>query len=142
MMRTQLELVESLQKDELALQLHHIRMETYKPAMDALKLYLEIYGSGSPNFYMTQNKRISAVCQMNGINDPYATRKQRIAAITCYEMIHETIMRCLELGLDKEQIKQELTNAVNKAGEFFGLGNKRAVKERERKNATKERNKK
>lgn len=129
---TRNDLMRALHGDELGLQLHQIQLEAYKPAMDACKLYLDIYGSSSPNFYRTQNLRVMATCQMNGINDPDATRKQRIAAMTCYEMIHETIIRCLELGLDKEQVKQELSTAIEKAGEFFGLGNKKAVKARER----------
>ena len=120
----------ALQEDDLGLQLHQITMEAYKPAMDACRLYLEIYGSGSPNFYMTRNKQVAAACQMNGINDPSATRKQRLAAATCYEMIHESIMRCIELGLSKEDTKKTLNDAIEKAAAFFGLGNKKAVKAR------------
>lgn len=120
----------ALQGDDLGLQLHQITMEAYKPAMDACRLYLEIYGSGSPNFYMTRNKQVAAACQMNGINDPSATRKQRLAAATCYEMIHESIMRCIELGLSKEDTKKTLNEAIEKAAAFFGLGNKKAVKAR------------
>lgn len=118
------------QNDDLGLQLHQITMEAYKPAMDACKLYLEIYGSGSPNFYMTRNKQVAAACQMNGINDPGATRKQRLASATCYEMIHESITRCIELGLSKQETKNALNGAIEKAAEFFGLGNKKAVKAR------------
>lgn len=127
---THKDLMNVIRHDELQLQIHQMQLEAYKPAMDALKRYLEIFGSQSPNFYMTKNKQISAACQMNGINDPTATRKQRIAAMTCYEMIYETIMRCLELGFDKEQVKQAMNEAINKAAEFFGLGNKRAVSAR------------
>lgn len=46
-----------------------------------MKLYLEIHGSQSPNFYMTRNKQVAAACQMNGVNDPNATRKQRMASL-------------------------------------------------------------
>jgi hypothetical protein len=127
------ELMRALQGDDLGLQLHQITLEAYRPAMDALKLYIEIFGSSSPNLYRTKNKEVAAACQMNGINDPSATRKQRLAAATCYEMIHESIMRCLELGLDKDQTKKTLKEAVAKAAEFFGLGNKKAVKARGKK---------
>lgn len=58
----------ALHGDELGLQLHQITLEAYKPAMDAMKLYLEIHGSGSPNFYMTRNKQVAAACQMSVIN--------------------------------------------------------------------------
>lgn len=114
----------------MALGLYQIQLEAYKPAMDACKRYLEIYGSGSPNFYRTRNMQVAAVCQMNGMNDPTATRKQRLAAATCYEMIFESIMRGLEMGLDKEQVKKMMNDAINSAGVFFGLGNKKAVKAR------------
>ena len=124
---THRELMNVIRHDELLLQIHQIQLEAYKPAMDALKRYLEIFGSQSPNFYMTKNKQVAAACQMNGLNDPSATRKQRIAAMTCYEMIYETIMRCLEMGFDKEQVKQAVNDAINQAAEFFGLGNKKAV---------------
>jgi len=119
---TRQELLRAIQGDELALQLYQITLETYKPAMDAIKLYLEIHGSQSPNFYMTKNKQVSAACQMNGLNDPNATRKQRIAAMTCYELLMEAIMTGLELSLDKEQV-----DAISRAAEFFNLGNKKAV---------------
>ena len=124
---TRQELLRAIQGDELALQLYQITLETYKPAMDAIKLYLEIHGSQSPNFYMTKNKQVSAACQMNGLNDPNATRKQRIAAMTCYELLMEAIMTGLELSLDKEQVKQRMNDAISRAAEFFNLGNKKAV---------------
>jgi hypothetical protein len=116
--------------NELQLHLKQLSLEAYKPAMDACKLYLEIHGSQSPNFYMTRNKQVAAACQMSGINDPNATRKQQLAAITCYEFIHESIMRCIELGLGKEETKKTLNEAIEKAAEFFGLGNKKAAKRR------------
>jgi hypothetical protein len=127
---TRKDLIKTHRNDELMLHLCQLQLETYKPAMDAMKLYLEIHGSQSPNFYMTRNKQVAAACQMNGVNDPSATRKQRIAAITCYEMIHESIMRCLELGISKEETKKMLNEAIEKAAAFFGLGNKKAVKAR------------
>jgi hypothetical protein len=135
--KTNKQLMQHYQKtgDKLQLTLKCMTLEAYKPAMDALKLYLEIHGSQSPNFYMTRNKQVIAACQMNGINDPNATRKQRLAAITCYEMIHEAITQCLELGLGKEETKKELNDAVAKAAEFFGLGNKKAVKARNKRKA-------
>ena len=129
---TQQELLRAIQGDELALQLYQITLETYKPAMDAIKLYLEIHGSQSPNFYMTKNKQVAAACQMNGLNDPGASRKQRIAAMTCYEMLMEAIMTGIESGLDKEWVKQMMNDAINRAAEFFNLGNKKAVKAREK----------
>lgn len=131
--------MDALRGDELGLQLHQIQLEAYKPAMDALKLYLEIYGSRSPNFYRTKNIQVAATCQMNGLNDPDATRKQRIAAMTCYELIYETIMQAVEMGLEQEQAKQRMNEAITSAGEFFNLGNKNAVKAR--KKANKARNK-
>lgn len=131
---THRELMNVIRHDELLLQIHQMQLEAYKPAMDALKRYLEIFGSQSPNFYMTKNKQVAAACQMNGLNDPSASRKQRIAAMTCYEMIYETIMRCLEMGFDKEQVKQAMNDAINRAAEFFGLGNKKAVAARAKTN--------
>lgn len=101
--------------------------------MDAMKLYLDVYGSSSPNLYRTKNKQIAAACQMSGVNDPTATRKQRLAAITCYEMIHEAVIRCLELGLDKKEAKKALNDAIEQAAEFFGLGNKKTVQARNNK---------
>lgn len=124
------ELIRAIQGDELALGMYQIQLEAYKPAMDACKRYLEIYGSGSPNFYMTRNRQVAAVCQMKGMNDPTATRKQRLAAATCYEMIFESIMRGLEMGLDKEQVKKMMNDAIDSAGSFFGFGNKKAVNAR------------
>jgi hypothetical protein len=124
---TRQELLRAIQGDELALQQHSILLETYKPTMDAIKLYLEIHGSQSPNFYMTKNKQVSAACQMNGLNDPCATRKQRIAAMTCYELLMEAIMAGIESGLGKEQVKQMMNDAINRGAEFFNLGNKKAV---------------
>ncbi len=124
---TRKELLRAIHGDELALQIYQITLETYKPAMDAIKLYLEIFGSQSPNFYMTKNKQVAAACQMNGLNDPDATRKQRLAAMTCYEMIMESIMDGLQSGLGKEQVKQMMNDAINRAAEFFNLGNKKAV---------------
>lgn len=129
---TQRDLMSVIRHDELQLHIHQMQLEAYKPAMDALKLYLDIYGSGSPNLYRTKNIQIAKTCQMNGLNDPMATRKQRLAAITCYEMIYETITRSLELGLDKEQVKQLMNDAIHNAGEFFNLGNKKTVAQRER----------
>ncbi len=119
--------MEALHGNELMLQLHQIQLEAYKPVMDALKLYLEIYGSGSPNFYMTKNKQVAAACQMNGVNDPSASRKQRIAAMTCYEMLLDAIVTGLENDLDKERIKEMMNDAINRAAAFFNLGNKKAV---------------
>ena len=69
----------------------------------------------------------AAACQMNGLNDPSATRKQRIAAMTCYELLMEAIMTGIESGLGKEQVKQMMNDAINQAAEFFNLGNKKAV---------------
>jgi hypothetical protein len=129
---TRQELLAAIQGDELVLQLHHITLEAYKPAMDAIKKYLEIFGSQSPNFYMTKNKQVIAACQMQGINDPTATRKQRIAATACYEMLLEAILRSFELGLKKEEVKKAMNDAINSAAEFFGLGNKKAVAQREK----------
>lgn len=134
---THSDLMSVIRHDDLQLQIHQMQLEAYKPAMDALKRYLEIFGSQSPNFYMTKNKQVAAACQMNGLNDPSASRKQRIAAMTCYEMIYETIMRCLEMGFDKEQVKQAMNDAINRAAEFFGLGNKKAVAARTKTNKRK-----
>ena len=127
------DLIAALRGNELGLQLAQIQFEHYKPAMDAMKLYLDVYGSSSPNLYRTKNKQIAAACQMSGVNDPTATRKQRLAAITCYEMIHEAVIRCLELGLDKKEAKKALNDAIEQAAEFFGLGNKKTVQARNNK---------
>lgn len=120
----------SLKNDELMLHIHQLGLESYKPAMNAMKLYLSVYGSSSPNLYRTKNIQIAAACQMNGINDPDATRKQRLCALTCYELIYEAVYRSLEMGLDKDDAKQMVNNAVERAAEFFGLGNKRMVSAR------------
>ena len=129
---TRQELIRASQGDELMLNLHQMTLDAYKPLMDAMKHYLEIHGSQSPNFYMTKNKQVAAACQMTGINDPDATRKQRIAAMTCYEMLLEAIMTGLENNLGKDRIKEMMNDAINKAAEFFNLGNKKAVKAREK----------
>lgn len=124
------DLLLALKQDELMLHIHQLGLEAYKPAMDALKLYLEVYGSGSPNLYMTKNKQIAAACQMSGINDPSATRKQRLCALTCYELIYEAVMNALQMGLEKEDAKKMLNDAIDRAAKFFGLGNKKTVAKR------------
>lgn len=131
---TRQELMRAIHGDELMLQLHQITLEAYKPLMNAIKHYLTIHGSQSPNFYMTKNKQVAAACQMTGINDPDASRKQRIAAMTCYEMLLEAIMTGLENNLGKDRIKAMMNDAINSAAEFFNLGNKKMVKAREKAN--------
>lgn len=120
----------AIKQDELMLHLHQLGLESYKPCMDAIKLYLSVHGSSSPNLYMTKNKQIAAACQMNGINDPDATRKQRLCALTCYELIYEAVMSAMQLGLEKEDAKKMLNDAIDRAAEFFGLGNKKSVAKR------------
>ena len=43
----------------------------------------------------------------------------------------------VELGLDKEQVKQLMNEAIHNAGEFFNLGNKRSVAARNKSNKSK-----
>jgi hypothetical protein len=121
------ELAKTLKTDELGLSLYQLQLETYKPAMDACKLYLETYGSQSPNFYMTKNKQVAAICQVQGLNDPGASRKQRIAIAACLEALHEVYMRGIEIGMTKEDIKQMCNQELDRIGNAFGLGNKKAV---------------
>ena len=47
------------------------------------------------------------------------------------------IMKAIELGLDKEEVKQMMNDAINSATAFFNLGNKTAVRAREKANRRK-----
>ena len=44
----------------------------------------------------------------------------------------DAIVTGLENDLDKERIKEMMNSAINKAAEFFNLGNKKMVKAREK----------
>ena len=105
-----------------------LRLDAYKPAMDALKAYLVIHGSSSPNLYRVRNKQVLAACQIASPND--ATPKQILAVVTCYQKMEEAILFGLEHPLDKEDIKRLINEAIESAAHFFGLGNQKAVKRR------------
>ena len=96
--------------------------------MDALKAYLVIHGSSSPNLYRTRNKQVLAACQIASAND--ATPRQILAVATCYQKMEEAILFGLEHHLDKEDIKRLINEAIESAAHFFGLGNQKAVKRR------------
>jgi hypothetical protein len=117
--------------DQLGLTLYALQVETYKAAMDAIKQYLDMHGSSSPNYYMSKNIQIAGICQVSGLTDPEATRKQRIAIAACLEAVGEFFIRGLELGLSKEEIKNMVNQELYRVGEFFGLGNKKAIQARE-----------
>jgi len=124
------ELMEKLRHDETQMTLYQIQLDAYKPAMDAIKLLLEIFGSSSPNLYMSKNKQIAAICQVKGLNDPNASRWQTIAITACLEKLRIEVLRSLELNYDYERIKKQVNDELTRIGEFFGLGNKKAVKAR------------
>lgn len=105
-----------------------LRLDAYRPAMDALKAYLVIHGSSSPNLYRTRNKQILAACQIASPND--ATPKQILAAVTCYQKMEEAILFGLEHHLDKEDLKRLINEAIASAAAFFGLGNQKAIQRR------------
>ena len=108
-----------------------LRLDAYKPAMDALKAYLVIHGSSSPNLYRTRNKQVLAACQIASASD--ATPRQVLAVATCYQKMEEAILFGLEHQLDREDIKRLINEAIESAAAFFGLGNKQAVKARSKK---------
>jgi len=105
-----------------------LRLDAYKPAMDALKAYLVIHGSSSPNLYRTRNKQVLAACQIASANE--ATPKQILAVATCYQKMEEAILFGLEHQLDKEEIKRLINEAIESAAQFFDLGNKKAIQRR------------
>lgn len=108
-----------------------LRLDAYKPAMDALKAYLVIHGSSSPNLYRTRNKQVLAACQIASASD--ATPRQILAVATCYQKMEEAILFGLEHQLDKEDIKRLINEAIASAAAFFGLGNKQTIKARSKK---------
>lgn len=108
-----------------------LRLDAYKPAMDALKAYLVIHGSSSPNLYRTRNKQVLAACQIASASD--ATPRQILAVATCYQKMEEAILFGLEHQLDKEDIKRLINEAIESAAHFFGLGNKASQKQKGRK---------
>ena len=108
-----------------------LRLDAYKPAMDALKAYLVIHGSSSPNLYRTRNKQVLAACQKASAND--ATPRQILAVATCYQKKEEAIQFGLEHQQDKEDIKRLINEAIENAAAFFGLGNKQTIKARSKK---------
>jgi hypothetical protein len=124
------ELMEKLRHDETQMTLYTIQLDSYKPGMDALRLLLEIFGSSSPNLYLSKNKQIAAICQVNGLNDPSASNWQRIAITACLEKLRIEILRGIELNYDYERIKRQVNDELTRIGDFFGLGNKKAVKAR------------
>ena len=65
---------------------------------------------------------------MNGINDPDATRRQRIAALTMYEDIAEVHNRAIELQMDKEDMKAWRNARLTKTALFHGLGTKKDLR--------------
>lgn len=103
-------------------------LDAYKPAMDALKAYLVIHGSSSPNLYRTRNKQILAACQIASASD--ATPRQILAVATCYQKMEEAILFGLEHQLDKEDLKRLINEAIESAAAFFGLGNQKAIQRR------------
>jgi len=123
-------LMEKLRNDETQMTLYQIQLDAYKPAMNAIKLLLEIFGSSSPNLYMSKNKQIAAICQVKGLNDPNASNWQRIAITACLEKLRLEVLRSLELDYDYERIKKQVNDELTRIGDFFGLGNKKAVKAR------------
>lgn len=103
-----------------------VTAETYRPAMDSIKAILEVYGSSAkPSLYVVLNKQVSAKCQMNGINDPSANRRQRIAALTMFEDIYEVHIDTLEGKISRERMNEIRNERLTRTALFHGLGTKK-----------------
>jgi len=103
-----------------------VTAETYRPAMDSIKAILEVYGSSAkPSLYVALNKQVSAKCQMNGINDPSAHRRQRIAALTMFEDIYEVHIDTLEGKISRERMNEIRNERLTRTALFHGLGTKK-----------------
>lgn len=105
-------------------QIRLFRKEEYPIAMDAIKLFLDIHGSSSPNYYRTINKQIAAHCQMQGVHDINATSDQQLCHLVMTHKVGRAIKTSIELGLPKDKIKQQKDYAIEQTAQFFGLGKK------------------
>lgn len=106
-----------------------LQLDSYRPYMDSVKHYVDIYGSSSKiGLYATLNKQLAAKAQMNGLNDPNATRKQRICLIAMMEDVYEAHTQGFEMGLDSSAIKVLRNERTDKTSLFFNLGTKKARK--------------
>jgi hypothetical protein len=103
-----------------------VTAETYRPAMGSIKAVVEVYGSSAkPSLYVALNKQVAAKCQMNGINDPSANRRQRIAALTMYEDIYEVHTDTLEGKISRERMNEIRNERLTRTALFHGLGTKK-----------------
>jgi hypothetical protein len=103
--------------------------ESYRPCMDSTKAVIEVYGSqAKPSLYCALNKQVAAKAQVSGVNDPNATRRQRIAMLTMYEDITEVHTQALQLNLDKERMKEMRNERLTRTALFHGLGAKTDLK--------------
>lgn len=128
---TRKQLVRSLSNKPEDLFLCQLAVESYRPAMDSTKIVIEVYGNKSKfPLYASLNKQVAAKCQMNGINDPNATRRQRIAAITMFEDISESHISSIENHLTKEEMEALRNDRLTRTALFHGLGAKKDLKRR------------
>lgn len=126
---TRKKLVRALSGRPEDLFLVQITAESYRPAMDSTKLAIEVYGNKSKfPLYGVLNRQVAAKCQMNGINDPEATRRQRIAALTMLEDISEVHISSIESNLTKEEMEVLRNERLTKTALFHGLGAKKDLK--------------
>ena len=106
-----------------------VTAETYRPAMDSTKASVEVYGSSAkPSLYCALNKQVAAKCQMNGINDPAANRRQRIAALTMLEDIYEVHTDTLQGKISRERMNEIRNERMTRTALFHGLGTKKDQK--------------
>jgi len=111
-----------------------VTAETYRPAMNSIKAILEVYGSSAkPSLYVALNKQVAAKCQMSGINDPTANRRQRIAALTMYEDIYEVHTDTLEGKISRERMNEIRNERMTRTALFHGLGTKKDQQQAKRK---------
>lgn len=124
------ELQRVLRQDAAQLPIYQIQLEHYKPFTDKVKIGLEVWGSSAKcegGEYAVRAKQIAAMCQMTGLNDPHATPEKRLAAATALLKGKETLDRAFEQQSDKDEWKGQFKKALDEVGNFFGLGNKKAV---------------
>ena len=127
------ELQRVLREDATQLPMYQIQLEHYKPFTDKVKIGIEVWGSSAKcdgGEYAVRAKQIAATCQMSGLNDPHATPDKRLAAATALWKGKEAFDRAFELQSGKDEWKQQFKKSLDEVGNFFGLGNKQAVKAR------------
>lgn len=105
-------------------QIRLFRRDEYPIETDAIKLFLAIYGSSSPNYYTTIHRQINAHCQMQSVNDVNATSDQQLCHLVMTHKVGRAIKMGIELSLPKDEIKKQKDYAIEQTARFFGLGKK------------------